>query len=120
MKLYTKLPKLVKIGQREFKIILRGADTDPTLEDLCAYTMINADTIVIKNDLGVGTTRATVLHELLHAIRLVNENDFNSNIYKEKKNLTKEEWEHYFIGIYEDNLVGVLRDNPELVSYLLS
>ena len=35
-----------------------------------------------------------------------------------KKNADYDEWEHYFIGIYENAILMILDDNPELVEWL--
>jgi hypothetical protein len=37
---------------------------------------------------------------------------------KPRKSDDFETWEHYFIGVYEETLLIVLRDNPELLEYL--
>ena len=33
---------------------------------------------------------------------------------------TTDAWEHYFIGIYEEGVLAILRDNPLVTAYLLS
>jgi hypothetical protein len=36
-----------------------------------------------------------------------------------KKDSSFETWEHYFIGIWEEPLLMLLRDNPKLVEWLV-
>jgi hypothetical protein len=38
---------------------------------------------------------------------------------KPKSSADYEEWEHHFIGIWEQSLLMIFRDNPELKDYLL-
>jgi hypothetical protein len=58
--------------------------------------------------------RVTLFHELLHAIRVTFGGSFQPS-----KNTDYDDWEHYFIGLYEEPVVLMLRDNPELAAYLL-
>ena len=51
-------------------------------------------------------------HEILHAVRMV----FDTSI-KPKKSDDFEAWEHYFIGIYEEGVLLVLNNNPDLLAY---
>jgi len=37
-----------------------------------------------------------------------------------KKSDNFDTWEHYFIGVWEESLLVLIRDNPELLQYLLS
>jgi hypothetical protein len=71
-------------------------------------------TIVIDAELTEQMKRTTLVHEILHAITIT----FGGS-FKPAKNTDYLDWEHFFIGIYEEPLVMVLRDNPELVAYLL-
>jgi hypothetical protein len=59
--------------------------------------------------------RTTLFHELLHAIRITFGGSFTPN-----HKTTYDEWEHYWIGLYEEPVVAMLQDNPELVQYLIN
>jgi hypothetical protein len=37
-----------------------------------------------------------------------------------EKDSEYEKWEHYFIGIYENALLMFMRDNPELLDWLIA
>ena len=77
------------------------------------YTLDTENLIVIDSSLTPTKIRSTFIHELLHAIRMV-----FSTSSKPRKSDDFETWEHYFIGVYEETLLIVLRDNPELLEYL--
>ena len=57
--------------------------------------------------------RVTVFHELLHACRFIFQNDSPS------KKMEYEEWEHHFISVWENPILMVLKENPELTQWLL-
>jgi len=56
-----------------------------------------------------------LFHELLHAIRFTYGGSFQP-----AKGTGFLDWEHYWIGLYEEPVVVMLRENPDLVAYLLS
>lgn len=64
--------------------------------------------------MGNGKQKITLLHEVLHAIRMSNE-----GMPKPSKDDDFEAWEHYFIAMYETGLLAVLKDNPKLTEWLL-
>ena len=108
--------KSIKVGPQQFEIIEREPTQDGMLNDGCyGYTLDNRNLIVIAKGLGNGKQQVTLLHEILHAIRMnydgmprpTKEDDFES-------------WEHYFIAMYEIGLLSVLKDNPKLVTWLLN
>lgn len=109
-----KIPSKIRIGTQVFEVVLRDRKTDGMLNDgSFGYTQDNDNLIVIDAALTPTRQRSTLVHELMHAIRMV----FNSPI-KPKKSDDFEAWEHYFISIFEETLLIVLRDNPELLEYL--
>ena len=109
------LPKKVTIGTQIFDIIERSQKEDGMLNDDCyGYTLDTRNVIVIDKEIHPTKKQVTLFHEVMHAARMVFESPT-----KPKKAAEFEEWEHYFIGIWENSLLMVLRDNPSLVSYLL-
>jgi Zn-dependent peptidase ImmA (M78 family) len=83
------------------------------------YTLVRSSTIIIDADAPPSRKRQTLLHELLHAIRY---SMGNSTIpaTSDDESKTTDAWEHYFIGIYEEGVLAILRDNPQVTAYLLS
>jgi hypothetical protein len=71
--------------------------------------------IVIDKDASDTRKKQVVMHEVLHAIRFT---FFTGN--KMSSKLSFEDTEHYFIGMYEETLLMVFKDNPELLQYLTS
>jgi hypothetical protein len=59
--------------------------------------------------------RVTLFHELLHAIKITFGGSFQPG-----KATSFDEFEHYFIGLYEEPVILMLQDNPELVEFLLA
>ncbi len=109
------IPKSVKIGTQVFDIVLRDRKSDGMLNDATfGYTLDTENLIVIDSSLKLSKQRITLLHEILHAIHAV----FDTSVKPTKKD-DFDVWEHYFIGVYEEALLLVLRDNPELIKYLL-
>ena len=115
------LPKKIKIGSQTWTVEERSKLTDGMLnDDSYGYTLQQSNMIVVDKALPISRKRQTLLHELLHAIRYT---QGGSGIKPDMENVLPHEvistWEHYFIGVYEDGLLSVLRDNPSLVSFLL-
>lgn len=110
-----KLPRNVKLGTQVWEIKATKRKDVPDLnEGWYGYTQDKEGVIVIDVDMPEKLQRVTLLHELLHAIRFT----FGGS-YKPDKKTEYEDWEHYWIGLYEEPLLMLLRDNPELVEYLL-
>jgi len=108
--------KSVKIGPQIFNIVERSNNEDGTLNDgAYGYTLESGNLIVISSEIGNGKQKVTLLHEILHAIRMNAE-----GMLKPGKEDDFEAWEHYFIGLYESNLLAVLKDNPKLVEWLIN
>lgn len=110
-----KMPTSIKVGAQVFTIVERSKKEDGMLnDDSYAYTLDAKNLIVMDKDIPISKKQSTVFHELMHATRMVFENPI-----KPRKNMEYEEWEHHFIGIWEQSLLLVLRDNPDLVDWLL-
>jgi len=106
--------KSVKIGPQKFSIIQRDSNEDGMLNDgAYGYTLDNKNLIVIASGLGNGKQQITLLHEILHAVRM----NFDG-MPRPTKEDDFESWEHYFIAMYETGLLAVLKDNPKLVEWL--
>jgi hypothetical protein len=77
--------------------------------------------IVIDKNCPASRKRQTLFHELFHAVRFSNG---SSGIKPDMENIQSDDviytWEHYFIAMYEDTMLSVLRDNPSVTAYLLS
>lgn len=111
-----KLPKTVKIGTQTWTITERARKSDASLfEDSYGYTLDKDNQIVIDANLPESRKRTTLLHELLHALRFT-----YGGATIPGKGTTFGEWEHYFIALYEEPLISVLHENPDLVEFLLA
>jgi hypothetical protein len=109
-----KLPSNVLIGTQLFKVESRNPAEDGMLsEGSFGYTLEGGSLIVIDGTLPKLKQRNVFVHELLHAMRMT-----LGSTTKPNKEADFEEWEHHFIGIYEENLLIVLRDNPDVAKYL--
>jgi Zn-dependent peptidase ImmA (M78 family) len=108
------IPTSVKIIGQVFTIEEHYRSQDGMLNDgSYGYTLDQGNLIVIDKDLSLSKKQNTLLHEILHCIR------FNSDgMPKPKKKDSFEDYEHYFIGLYESSLLAVLRENPQLVEWL--
>jgi Mlc titration factor MtfA (ptsG expression regulator) len=78
------------------------------------YTLDQGNLIVVANDIALSKQKVVVMHEILHAMRMIFENGLP------EKDSEYEKWEHYFIGIYENALLMFMRDNPELLDWLIA
>lgn len=86
---------------------------DPLLtEGNHGYTQDARNIIVVDRELNESKKKVTVWHELMHATRFTFETG-------EVKKSDYDAWEHHFIAIWENSLLMVLRDNPELTAWLL-
>jgi hypothetical protein len=111
------IPKLIAIGTHRFEVIEKKRKHDSDLHDehSYGYTIEKDNVIVLDAEMPLSMKRVTLFHEVLHAIRMVYGGSFVP-----KKDTTFDEWEHYFIGIYEEPFVQVLQANPEFVKFLLA
>jgi len=106
--------KTVKVGPQVYDIVKRNTNEDGTLNDGAhGYTLDSGNIIVVDSAITKTKKQVTVLHEILHAIRMNND-----GMPKPGKEDDFETWEHYFIALYENNLLAVLKDNPKLVEWL--
>lgn len=115
------VPKKVKIGAQIWEIIERSRDNDGMIsDDSFGYTLSKSNVIVLDKDCPPSRKRQTLFHELFHAVRYSNG---SSGIKPDMDNIQPDEiisvWEHYFIAMYEDTMLTVLRENPKLANYLL-
>lgn len=114
-------PKKVKIGAQMWTIIERDrADDGFIADDAYGYTLQKTNTIVLDKHCPPSRKRQTLFHELFHAIRFSNG---SSGIKPDTENILPNEiistWEHYFIAMYEDTMLSILRENPGLTNWLL-
>lgn len=114
------LPKKIKIGAQDWTVIERSRSDDFGITEAYGYTLEKTNVIVLDKDCPPSRKRQTLFHELFHAVR------FSSGNTRLKPSLDDTQpdeiidiWEHYFIGIYEDTMLAVLRDNPALAKFLL-
>lgn len=119
---HPKVPTKIKIGAQTWEIIERSRDDDGFInEDSYGYTLPKSNTIILDKHCPPSRKRQTLFHELFHAIRFSNG---SSGIKPDMENIQQDEviatWEHYFIAMYEDTMLLVLRDNPSVADYLLS
>lgn len=109
------IPKQIKIGTQVFDVVLRDRKEDGMLNDSTfGYTLGAENLIVIDSSLKFSKQRVTLIHEIFHAIFSV----FDNSVKPNKKD-DFETWEHYFIGLYEESFIMVVRDNPDLLKYIL-
>jgi Zn-dependent peptidase ImmA (M78 family) len=109
------IPKSVKIGAQVFDILERTKKQDSLLaEGNYGYTRDEVNLIVVDSELPLSKKKVTLLHEILHAARMV----FELSVKPADKS-SFDDWEHYFISIYEQSLLMVLQENPEIVKWLI-
>jgi len=108
-----KMPKTVRIGSQVWEIHEESRKTAYD-DEVYGFCKNKESAIVVDAGLPLSLKRVTLLHELLHAIRFTYGGSFAPN-----KSTSYNEWEHYFIGLYEEPVLSMLRDNPELAAFLL-
>lgn len=110
------LPGKVRVGSQWYDVVERSRHDDGMLNDATfGYTLDTENLIVIDSNLSLSRQQLTLWHELMHAAR----NVYDTSIVP-KKNDSFDTWEHYFIGVWEESLLVLIRDNPGLLEYLLS
>jgi hypothetical protein len=109
-----KLPKSVKIGTQVWEITEQKRKHSVT-NDHFGFTSLANNSIVLDSEQVPSMKRVTLFHELLHAIKIT----FGGS-YQPGKGTSFEEFEHYFIGLYEEPVILMLKDNPELLEFLLA
>ena len=109
------LPTKVKIGVQVFDIVERAVKQDGMLHDgSYGYTLDSKNVIILDKDMHITKKRVTLFHEVMHAARMVFE-----NTTKPSAKASFEDWEHHFIGIWENSLLMIFKENPDLLAYLL-
>jgi hypothetical protein len=109
------LPKQVTIGTQTWDIVERTRNKDGMLsEDSYGYTLHKENLIVIDSMISESRKKQTLFHELLHAMRFT-----SGSPTLPRKGDDVDIWEHYFIAIYEDGVILMLKNNPEVRDYLL-
>lgn len=119
---YPKVPTKIKIGAQDWTVIERDrADDGYIADDSYGYTLQKTNVIILDKHCPPSRKRQTLFHELFHAIRYSNG---SSGIKPDMENIQPDEiiatWEHYFIAMYEDTMLNILRENPAVMDYLLS
>ena len=107
----VKMPSSVRIGSQLWEI--SEQKRKHSSDGHYGFTQQKDNTIVIDAELSVSMKRVTLFHELLHAVRITFGGSFVPG-----KGTSYEDWEHYFIGLYEEPVVMLLRDNPDLLAFL--
>ena len=109
------MPTKIKVGSQTWQVMEKTRKSDLSLsEDSFGYTLPRENLIILDSSMSESRKRQTLLHEILHAIKF----SFGSPVTP-KKTDEPEIWEHYYIAMYEEGLLLVLRDNPGLLAYLL-
>lgn len=98
-----KLPDKIKINWRTYKILKK--DTVRGGDNYIGTALQGLGEIEIKKDQEHGTERVTLLHEIFHCILYFAGNELQKN--------------EDFMEMLSNNVYQVLKDNPELVRYLL-
>lgn len=113
---YPKMPTEVQVGTQLWIIEERNRNTDSALsDDAYGYTLHRDSLIIIDSLSSPSRKRQTLLHELLHAVR----HTMGSPISPKNED-DSDVWEHFFISMYEEGLLLIIRDNPKVLEYLLS
>jgi hypothetical protein len=110
----SKLPSKIRLGSQVWDVSVQKRK-HASDDGHYGFTNAKDNTIVLDAELPESMLRTTLLHELLHAIGVT----FGGS-FKPAKATDYLDWEHYWIGLYEEPLVMLLRDNPELVGFLLA
>jgi hypothetical protein len=117
----TTLPKKIKVGAQVWEIVQRSRSDDGLInDDVYGYTLQKSNLIVLDKDCPPSRKRQTLFHELFHAIRFSNgSSGIKPNLEEIQPADVIGTWEHYFIAMYEDTMLSILRENPALTRYLL-
>jgi len=98
----VKLPEKLKVGPITYDIqVMPLADVG-----VQGAASVTTQTILLDKDLAFDTLRATALHEVLHAVMRLS--SVESHKYEEE-----------LLQRLEHGMLGVLRDNPAFVKWLL-
>lgn len=111
-----KPPRRVKVGPLRYRVIVDQDQLDAMqaragVEDpLLGFCSSATEAIYLAPDLGRHTERATLVHEIFHALVT------NSGMGEQYG--TRKVSEEEAILALDTGWLGVLRDNPKLVAYL--
>lgn len=109
-----KMPENIVIGAQVFRLVERSRKEDGMLSDgAYGYTLDQENLIVVDSETHLSKKRVTVVHEIMHAIRMINDSPI-----KPKKEDEFDDIEHYFISMWEGNLIKVFKDNPKLMKWI--
>jgi len=111
-----KRPKKVAVGHVVYDI-----RTEERLSEITGTSGTcgqDVQTILIDDQLGPDQERETVLHELLHAIFYAT--SAHRLLEELEKTAEMKDLEENFIQPLASRLLELLRDNPDLVKYLIS
>jgi hypothetical protein len=81
--------------------------------DTYGYTLDGSNLIVIDEGTAFNKQQATLLHEILHAARMTYDNNA-----RPAKKADFGELEHYFIGVWEQPLLQIIKENEEVMRWL--
>lgn len=96
-----RIPKSVKVGCHEYKLVAKTKRECPDELGKCDY---DAVTISVRKRMPGNKARETLLHEILHAC------GYPTLLGKDEK----------FVDTIAPLLLQVIQDNPELMEYLLA
>lgn len=113
-------PKKIMIGHRDYKVLLRTPAEDAQLGGAFGYHMTNEDNIVLDKTVTAPRMRAVLLHELFHCLTQQYGNAYTNDVTRPKKELNVEEFEHFYIDLWENPLLEVMRANPLLMEFWLA
>lgn len=109
------IPKKAIIGTQIWTIVERTRTSDGMLSETTFGYTLNQENIIVVDKLSAPSRKRQVLmHELFHAMRFTFGGDFTPT-----KKDDIETWEHYFITFYEEGILLLLRNNPDILAYLL-
>lgn len=107
-------PARVRIGGQIWRIEFRSRLEDGNLyNDTYGYTLDAGNLIVIDGTTALGKQQTTLIHEILHAARMT----YDSTVRPGRK-AEFSEIEHYFIGVWEQPLLQIIKDNTEVIAWL--
>lgn len=118
----VKMPAKIKIGAQDWTIEQRSQNDDGMLNDgSYGYTLEKSNLIVIDKTLPETRKRQVLLHEIMHAIYCsATRSGIKPDLGDSRPDQDINIWEHWFIGIYENHLLSLMRENAKLMEYLLS
>jgi len=116
---YPGLPKTIKLGIHTVTIKVTDPHDDRQRRLDNAYGVSDWDglTILLESGLQLSFARQVLLHEIMHMIRFAN-SPLPIGVAN-PKSWKFHDWEHYFINLWDGQILSVLKDNLELKKFLL-